>query len=387
VKFLLKIAYRFLKSNKAQTILITVGIAIGIGVQIFLGLLIQNLQTDLINNTVGGSAHITIKEKDSNLIGNINELEQKVIASSNGIKEVSKTLDMPALLGDDKKNISVLVRGSDLLNSNEIYKFEASLVDGSMPKELGEVIIGNELRDKFNIKVGENISLNTSKGEVKKAKVVGVFDKKVSAINKSWVVGSIETAQNIFGIPADTGNSLGISVDIKDIFNADVIQSEISNVLPEGMTITNWKDENKALLSGLAGQSASSYTIQVFVMVSVIVGISGILAVSVMQKNKQIGILKAMGIKDKAASRIFLIQGLIFGVGGGSLGAIVGVGLFKGFTTFVKNSEGMSIVSGGINYNFILISILIGIIASIIASLIPARQSLKLNPVEIIRNN
>ena len=387
MKFLLQIAYRFLKSNKAQTILITVGIAIGIGVQIFLGLLIQNLQKDLINNTVGGSSHITIKEKDNNLINNIDELEQKVISSSEGVKWASKTLDMPALLGDDNKNTSVLVRGSDLQNSNEIYKFEDSLVEGNMPKELGEVIIGNELRDKFNIKLGENINLSTSKGEIKQVKVVGVFDKKVAAINRSWVVGSIETAQDIFGIPQGTGNSIEISVDMKDIFNADLIQNEISNVLPEGITITNWKEENEALLSGLAGQSASSYTIQVFVMVSVIVGISGILAVSVMQKNKQLGILKAMGIKDKAASRIFLIQGLIFGVLGGTLGGILGVGLFKGFTTFVKNSEGMSIVSGGISYSFILISILIGIVASIIASLIPARQSLKLNPVEIIRNN
>jgi lipoprotein-releasing system permease protein len=387
VKFLLQIAYRFLKSNKAQTILITFGIAIGIGVQIFLGLLIQNLQTDLTNNTVGGSAHITIKEKDSNLIYNIDELEQKVISSSDGVKWASKTLDMPALLGDDKKNISVLVRGSDLESSNEIYNFQNSLVDGNMPKKLGEVIIGNEIRDKFNIQLGENIKISTSKGEVKEVKVVGIFDKKVAAINKSWVVGSIETAQDIFGAATDTGNSIEISVDMKDIFNADIIQNEIKSVLPETARIANWKDENKALLSGLAGQSASSYTIQVFVMVSVIVGISGILAVSVMQKNKQLGILKAMGIKDRKASQIFLIQGLIFGVSGGILGGIIGVGLFKGFTTFVKNSEGMPIVSGGINYTFILISILIGIVASIIASLIPARQSLKLNPVEIIRNN
>ena len=123
MKFLLQIAYRFLKSNRAQTILITVGIAIGIGVQIFLGLLIQNLQTDLISNTVGGSSHITIKDKDNNLITNIDELEQKVVSSSDGVKWASKTLDMPALLGDDNKNTSVLVRGSDLQNSNEIYKF------------------------------------------------------------------------------------------------------------------------------------------------------------------------------------------------------------------------------------------------------------------------
>ncbi|PRR82100.1 ABC transporter permease [Clostridium vincentii] len=387
MKFLIKIAYRFLKSNKAQTILITVGIAIGIGVQIFLGLLIQNLQKDLISSTVGGSSHITIKDTDNKLINNIDELKQKVISSSDGIKWASNTLDMPALLGDDEKNTSVLVRGSDLQNSNEIYKFEDSLVEGNMPERLGEVIIGNELKAKFNIKLGETINLSTSKGDIKEVKVVGTFDKKVAAINRSWVVGSIETAQNIFGIPQGTGNSIEISVDMKDIFNADLIQNEISNVVPEGITITNWKVENEALLSGLTGQSASSYTIQVFVMVSVIVGISGILAVSVMQKNKQLGILKAMGIKDKAASRIFLIQGLIFGVLGGTLGGILGVGLFKGFITFVKDSEGMSIVSGGINYNFILISILIGIVASIIASLIPARQSLKLNPVEIIRNN
>ena len=139
------------------------------------------------------------------------------------------------------------------------------------------------------------------------------------------------------------------------------------------------------MLTGLKGQSASSYTIQVFVVLSVIVAIASILAITVMQKTKQIGILKAMGITDKQASRIFIIQGGLLGIIGAIFGAVIGIGLFKTFTVFVKNSDGSSLISGSININFVILSLVIAIVACIISSIIPARKSLKLNPVEAIK--
>lgn len=99
------------------------------------------------------------------------------------------------------------------------------------------------------------------------------------------------------------------------------------------------------MLSGLAGQSASSYMIQVFVLLSVLLGISSVLAVSVVQKSKQIGILKAMGIKDKTASLIFLFQGLLLGIIGSVLGTVLGISLTYVFSNFVTNADGTPLVS------------------------------------------
>ena len=111
--------------------------------------------------------------------------------------------------------------------------------------------------------------------------------------------------------------------------------------------------------------------------------IAGVLAISVLQKSKQIGILKAMGIKNKAAASIFLLQGLIFGVIGTTIGTALGITLFKIFNIVVKTSDGSPLVPGNMYFGFIAISILLSIAASIIA----AGESLKLDPMDIIRNN
>lgn len=136
----------------------------------------------------------------------------------------------------------------------------------------------------------------------------------------------------------------------------------------------------------MAGQSASSYMIQVFVLLAVLLGISSVLAISVVQKSKQIGILKAMGIKDKTASLIFLFQGLILGIIGSILGTILGISLTYIFSIFVKNPDGTPLVPFYLDYKFITISVLIAIISATISALIPARKSSKLNPIEVIKN-
>ena len=115
--------------------------------------------------------------------------------------------------------------------------------------------------------------------------------------------------------------------------------------------------------------------------------IAGVLAISVIQKSKQIGILKAMGIRNRSAAAIFILQGLIFGVVGALSGGILGITLFKIFTVMVKTSDGSPLVPGNMYYGFILMSIVISILAAVLASIIAAKKSLKLDPIDIIRNN
>ena len=126
--------------------------------------------------------------------------------------------------------------------------------------------------------------------------------------------------------------------------------------------------------------------IQVFVLIAVVLGIASVLAITVLQKSKQIGILKAMGIKDSTSSLIFLFQGLLLGVLGGILGVLLGLGLSFSFTRFALNPDGTPVVPLYIDYGFIALSALIALASSTFAALIPARRSSKLNPIEVIRN-
>lgn len=106
-----------------------------------------------------------------------------------------------------------------------------------------------------------------------------------------------------------------------------------------------------------------------------------------MQKSKQIGILKAMGIKNSSAAFVFLFEGLILGFFGAVVGVLLGLGLSYSFTKFALNPDGTPVVALYIDRTFILVSGLIAMGASVIASGIPALRSMKLNPIDIIRNN
>jgi len=173
---------------------------------------------------------------------------------------------------------------------------------------------------------------------------------------------------------------------VNDIFGADLIarllEQELGN---DDLTIENWKEQNEELLSGLEGQRISSIVIQAVIIASVVIAISSILAITVLQKSREIGILKAMGIKDFPASLIFIYQGLVVGLVGSTLGVLLGLGLLYGFNAFTIGPDGSSLVDLYIGYGFILRSWLVAVSASIVAGIVPARRSLKLSPVEVIR--
>lgn len=379
-----EIALRFLKSGKGQTILIALGIAVGVSVQIFIGSIIQGLQISLIDTTIGSSSHITVtSDNDEKTIYDWERTVYEIEIASPQIVHVSPALDGPASIDYEKDIASVLIRGFNLEDANKIYKFENNLYEGRMPKNREEVIIGKELAVKSNTNINDKIILSTPNGNLYKAKVTGLFDLEVASINDSWVVTDLQTAGDI--LVADGVTS--IETQVKDVYEADKTSTKIDYVLSgEELVVDNWKDSNQALLSGLDGQNMSSYMIQVFVLVSVLLGISSVLAISVVQRSKQIGILKAMGIKDKQASLIFVFQGLMLGMLGAILGIILGIGLILMFTKLAVKPDGSPIVPIYISNSFLIFSGMIAVVTASIASLIPARLTSKLDPIEVIKN-
>lgn len=384
MKLAFEIALRFLKSGKNQTLLIILGISVGVAVQLFLGALIEGLQLDLINTTIGSSSHITItSENDESIIKDYKRAIYETEISSPDIINISPVLDGhgSVVYGDDIA--SILLRGFVLEDANSIYKFTTNLYEGRLPYDINEVIIGKELAIKTNTQVGDNIRLTTNRGDLHKLKVSGLFDLGTSTINDTWLVTSLETTEEILSIDGISA----IEMQVKEVFSAAEISRQVSYALSEeDLLIDNWQDSNVSLLNGLSAQSISSYMIQAFVLIAVLLGISSVLVVSVVQRSKQIGILKAMGIQDKNASLIFVFQGLILGLIGAIVGIILGIGLLVIFSTFVLKPDGTPVVPFYLDLNFMIISAIIAIVTATLASLIPAKTTSNLNPIEVIRN-
>lgn len=384
MKLAFSIALRFLQSSKGQTLLIALGIAIGVSVQIFIGSLIQGLQIDLVDTTIGSQPQITIESTaDDKLIDNYQPILDDVSTNYPGVIHVSPAADGPALVTVDEDNFSILVRGLSFEDAEGIYKIEERLVEGNLPQNKDEALIGVVLRDEAGIAIGDEVEVIPGFGQSYTLKVTGVFDLQVAGLNSSWVLTTVETAQSMFSYDRAI---TGIEMQVEDVFAADTIAADIQANQTAALKVDNWKAQNAALLSGLNGQSISSYMIQVFVMISVLLGIASVLAITVVQKSRQIGILKAMGIQDGAASQIFLLQGMMLGIAGAILGILLGLGLAYAFTRFAVNPDGTPVVPLYIDPAFIALSAGFAIIVSTLAALIPARRSSKLNPIDVIRN-
>lgn len=382
MKLSFQIAKRFLSYNKGQTILIILGIALGISVQIFIGLLISGLQTSLVDKTIGSSAHISVSTEVRGESFTLDQAWLSTIQSDERLTKVGISVSGPAFGVTDEQSQSVLIRGlsSDSLS---IAKIETKLDSGRLAKTQTEIVIGKGLAEQLKLSVNDTLTLQTPSRKTVEVTVVGIADLKVAAINDSWVIGTTAFAQELL----DLGNQISsVEIQVKDVFKADVLATELTSAVPSGLKMVDWKAQNAELLSGLNGQSVSTYMIQVFVLISVVLGIASTLAITVLQKSRQIGILKAMGINDNNASLIFIFQGLILGVFGGLLGMALGYGLLQSFTTFAKAADGTPIIPIQFDIPFILASGSIAVFSSLLASFIPARKSKKLSPIEVIRN-
>ena len=388
MKLSFQIAKRFLRSNLTQTIIIILGIGIGVSVQIFIGLLIGGLQNSLVETTIGNSSQITVSaQEEEGLISEYEPMIKDIENADGRIEFVSPVLDNPSFLATDEKNQSLLVRGMEASGADNIYSLSEYITEGSFEKGENKVLLGIALKEEYDLQKDDMINLITPDKRTVECKVSGFFDLQVASINESWCITTLENAQEIFGT-GDEISSIEMQMYDENVFEADEAATKITKKLDDdSIVVTDWKTENQSLLSGLRGQSISSLMIQIFVMISVVLGISSILAITVMQKSRQIGILKAMGINNGKASLIFLTEGLILGVFGAIAGVLMGLGLSYAFSTFALNADGTPVVDLYIDKGFIALSGCIAVAACLIASLIPARRSSKLNPIDIIRNN
>ena len=384
MKFPLKIAWRFLKSGKGQTLLILAGIAIGISVQVFIGLLIQGLQNTLVDSTIGNSSQITVQAQENNgKIFGYQQKEKTIKDHVQGLEEVSPTLTLPAFISLDEEAESALIRGFEFDKAEGIYGFQEKITEGNLPQNSGEVMVGVGLAENLGLEIGDVLEVFNFDGDRGDITITGIFDLGVTSLNESWIVTELPTAQKIF---QREDSITAIEIQVTEVFDADLIGDEIRALLGEDVRVSNWKEANQDLLSGLQGQDISSIMIQIFVVIAVVLGISSVLAISVLQRSKQIGILKAMGVNDQASSLIFLFQGLILGILGGFIGIALGLALSYSFMIFATNPDGSPVVEIVINYGFIALSFIIAVVASTLAAFIPAKKSSKLQPIEVIRN-
>lgn len=403
MKFAFRIAIRFLKEGKSQTIFILTGIAIGVAVQIFLSALISGLQADLINKTVGDSPHIVIEAGERSFtsaldsetyvvevtpdtgvtIDKLTNWQSTLEALDNdaGILSASPLVNSAAFANKGEKNLPIIIKGINQERGNSIYHISARMILGDVDLQGNNIVIGKGLAEELRLSIGDSIRLVSSDGNEDWFYITGIFDFQNLSTNSSWIFMDINRAQKFLNLQ---GYITSIEVQVKDVFAAESIAQKLEIDYPD-LSFQTWQEANEQLLTALKSQSSSSTVIQFFVLMAVALGISSVLAVSVMQKSKQIGILKAMGTGNSSATKIFLLQGGILGLLGAFLGSGLGILMVTLFVKFTS-TDGIPQFPVTISVGSILFSISVATTVGLVASFIPALNSSRLNPIEVIRN-
>lgn len=374
----LRIAWRFLRSAPVQTLLISGGIAVGIAAQIFVGSLITSLQVSLIEQTIGSAPQVTLEAQDEGDPVAFSPKVQDVVYRDSRVKQgaIVPVRLISSLYTDGSDSAPLNLIGGELRRIDGIYKLTDRTTKGKASLRDSEIMIGVDFAEKFGLEPGDTIKLAVQGGRIAAFTVTGVFDLGSVALNERQAFVGGEFPRSVLGWSA--GEYSQVQVQVLEPFQSAEMAADWRRRLPE-LSIADWQAQNADLLTALQSQSSSSYMIQAFVLVAVALGIASTLAISAVQKTRQIGILKAMGMADRASGRIFLYEALVVGGGGSLAGVALGAG-FIGLFSLAPVSFDITIRPA-----FVLFSMAVGVLVALASSVIPTRKTSKLDAIEVIQ--
>lgn len=374
----LKIALRFLKTSRVQSALIIAGIAVGIAVQIFVGSLITSLQDSLVQQTIGSTSQVTITAPDEGEPFVVDARVLNAVSGDSRVKPgaIAATLGTTGLYSKGSENASLSLKGGDLKGLDGIYGLSKRLTSGSARLGKSDILVGKEFAEKFALVPGDSIRITFSANKTRTLTVAGIFDLGSAAVNARQAFVNADVPRALLGWRSNEYAAL--ETQLKKPFDSTAVASDWRTKL-KNLRIVEWQAQNADLLTALQSQGSSSYMIQAFVLIAVALGIASTLAISAVQKTRQIGILKAMGMGDTAAGRIFLWQATLLGAGGTLAGVALGFFLLWGFS-FAGAS--FSITPKPV---FIAFSAGVGIVVALLSSIVPIKKTSALDPIEVIQ--
>jgi lipoprotein-releasing system permease protein len=378
----LKIAWRFLGRSRAQSVLIILGIAVGIAVQIFVGSLITSLQQSLLDSTVGSSSHVTLEPAPGQGSFTFTTDDRTTLASDSRITAVAPVQVISALIPVGESAAPVVVKGGAFADIDSIYKLSGKMISGEITLQADRILVGNDFAEQYGLQPGDTVKLVLADAQPVDATIEGVFDLGSQAANQQSVFAGLEAASAALG--RSTEEVSAVETQIEDVFTSPEVSTDVAAAFPD-LTVTEWQAKNSELLTALQSQSTSSYMIQVFVIIAVMLGIASTLAISAVQKTRQIGILKALGMADGRTGLVFLWQAGILGVIGTALGIGISLGLIAAFSAIASSSDsGLFPIEP--QAGFVLFSAAIGIAIALISAIIPYRKTARLDPIEVIQS-
>jgi len=393
----LQLAWRFLREGRTQSLLILAGVTIGIAAFVFVSAIIEGLQVNLLEQTLGSQAHITVAPEEASPRALMDEsgvafarriepseprrrpFDQwqrsvRRIEATEGVVATCPKVSGSALAYRGAAEEAVKLVGADADRLRRIVDLRAHLIEGTYRLGGEDAVIGTTLARKLGASVGDPVRVRSGDRE-SLLRIVGVFDLGNEMVNGRWLVTSLRNAQTLLN---RVGDITEIDARVAEVYDAERIAREIE--ARTGVPTESWMERNRDLLTGLRSQDASTTMIRIFVLLAVAMGIASVLSVTVVQRRGQIGILRAVGTSRRIVLAVFLWQGLLFGLAGALLGAMLGA-------VAGELIESSALFEISVTPGLLLTALTVSVATGVFAAYLPARRAANLDPAAAIRGD
>jgi lipoprotein-releasing system permease protein len=396
-------AVRFLREGRAQTLFIIGGIAIGVGVIVFMSAMLAGLEANFIKRVLTSQPQIQLLAPDQiarPLRGGAGEFEdatvqrpsQRVISIDQWPKIRSQMLAMPevtavaptiqgsalAVRGDASR--AVTLSGVEPDSYYRIVKVPDYIVAGEPRLTSEDIIVGIELAKNLGATVGDKLNIQAASGTNRVLTISGLIDLGNKGVNTRNAYVALRTAQSLLGM---IGGVTTIDMTVADIYAAEQIAQRIEAA--NAVEADSWIKTNAQFFTAVRAQETSNTLIRLFVALSVAFGIAAVLIVSVIQRSKDIGILRAMGTSRGQILRVFLLQGGLLGFVGSLFGAAMGAFALIYWHSVARQPDGSELFPLILERQLFILTALLATLTGLLAATAPAVRAAQLDPVVAIR--
>lgn len=385
------VALRYLTSRRKEkfisiiSLISILGVAVGVAALIVVIAVMSGFDSDLKDKITGTYAHIEILSDYG--ITPSNELKTRILKTDN-VLEASFFINGQALIRHGETVTGVITKGIDPEGGVNIDKLRGYIVEGSLELSRNGIVVGSELANKLKLRLGDELSIVSSACvEGKKFKLSGVFRSGMYEYDMNLVYINIPEAQSLLG----AGNLVsGIAVKVDDAIRVSDTKKILQEELKFPYVVRTWIDANRNFLEALKLEKTVMFLILTLIVMVACFNIASSLIMTVLEKTKDVGILKAIGATNFNIMAIFAMQGGMIGFLGTALGASLGVGVcwllktYK-FITLPKDIYYIDKLPVKLELQDISIIIISSLIISFIATLYPSRKASMLDPVEALR--
>lgn len=402
------VAFRYFKSKKRHRAIslnsyISIGgVSLGVATLIATLAIMTGFSQDLRDKILGTNAHIIVQD----VRGDIKDFDNVVrkIEHIPHVVAAAPFIQSEVMISAHRLTTGAVIRGIDPAREDKVTNLARSMKIGTLTRlnggiKIGKktypaVLIGSEMAKYLGLFVGDTINIISPRGMIgpfgmvptfKKFVVAGIFDSGMYEYDSKLIYISLNEAQNFFKL-GGVVNAIAVKVD--NIFTARKIARIIETQLGTTFFARDWMEMNRNLFSALRLEKMVMFIILVLIIIVATFNIIGTLTMLIIEKSKDIAILKAMGATSKGIFKIFITQGLIIGLIGTIIGIPLGYGvslLIQEFYTLPADVYYISHIPSKIEYNDVILVALSAIIISLIATIYPSWQASKLEPAEALR--